>query len=432
MWEETVLSRVFYQIIKFVRRNYKFLGVALAVVLLIILVVSGVFDNENANSSNNSASIEYIDDVTDTRVASPEIEAPQTIDLSDGDIYRNIAKGYQFKIPSGYTLYQSGNVLYLRDKDLTTQICFIFTGISLDTKEAVWDNVYAYASRTTGLFNGEEIPVINYAETHQENATIGNLDCLKEKGILEFHKSGGDLYSMDEYAYITTFTPSEYGKEESDTKGIICYSFSSVKSADDLYADMEALLLSLETCLPTEEELSPSLQLTTYQSPKEDMTKFQYPADWDVKQNSDGMIIISAPADRQNPFYGTVIEFFADSNNAIVDDYAQFSSNYEVETLKPMFCQSVSDTDFSVLQSITDMDLEKKIGEKKCIYYDIKDTIRPNSRGVANSLITDVLTVNCQRYTFKANGIDCMFNCIVPNAYSQIIVDEIIESLEIY
>ena len=188
------------------------------------------------------------------------------------------------------------------------------------------------------------------------------------------------------------------------------------------------MVKSFKTYTPTEKDVN--VELTKFTSEKSDKTSFMYPADWTVERNEDGMIIISAPANN-SVYSGMAIHFMSDPEGKFVEDHAQFAQDYERQILSTFFTQNVGEDGFDYNTSVTDMDLEKKIGEKEAICFDIVDIIEPNFNNAAYSMVRNVRSINSKRYTFKSQNIDCMLNFFVPNEHCVKLAEKIANSLEI-
>lgn len=405
----------------------------LLMILLCIIIITAVLLYKKSHNSEEEIAettpIEVIDAVQ-PQITSPEIAAPSDIVVDDNGTYNNISSGYSFKVPEEYNLSKSGNIYYIRTPELDTQLYLVVTSNSYTDNTIVWEQMSGYAYRSTAYIKEEsaEIPVYGYAEHHQENVVVGDFDCIKEDGELWFHEVGGDSYKKDEYALFTTFTPNP---DNAIKKGILLYGFSDTKSKEEVFDDMSMILESLETYALSEKDKDYSVSLDTFTSAGGSGVSFNYPLNWNVRQNTDGLIVISATDDVTDPFNGMSICFFEDTENKVVEDYAQFSGAYESEIIKATaFTQAVSSQDFSYTHSITSMDLNKKLGEKDVIYYEIQNEVIPASPAARNSLKTDETTFIHKRYAFRSNGIDCMLDFCIPNDYCEILVNDILDSVK--
>lgn len=340
------------------RPMYIFIGI-IAVVIITAAIIFALHKKDERKLKDDggeagNTDIEVIENNVSNTVESPAISDPITLNVVDG-IFKNAGKGYEFSIPNGFVLSGTDDALYIRSEDKSTQVYLVLTGGEYANKENVQTLMATYTDRTTAYITEEntEIRCYGYAATGSKDVTIGNFDCLKETGELWYHENDSGTYKKNECGLITVFKPAG----ETETHGLLMFGFSDLMSNDELFSVMEDILSSMKPYTPDNAETVLNMGSFTDSVTN---TTIKIPSDWDIKQNSDGMVIISAPSDGTSIYSGMSIEFFADRDKSFVEDYAQFSAAYEQQIVKAAgFTQNVADTDFAYRTFVDNMELPR-------------------------------------------------------------------------
>lgn len=420
-------------------------------IILAGIIVSLCINKKNAGSQNVDIPVfsqeqveslgSYVLDKPEKHVSSPDIEEQEELDLYKDDnstYYRNPSGHFRFDIPEGFHLKKSGNIYYLRNDDNSIQMALVVTSNNCTNSDEVFSSRMSYMTRMTGYFGGQEHTLFNLDTSPRPEKTVGDFTVQSEASEAWF-RNDNDIqnFKSPAYTYYTILSNTETTESDGDEteavtegKGILLTCFSE-KDKSEVYKVMDQVLESIREYEPTAEDLNPSYELKTYQSSGKDAVELAYPKDWNLSMNSDGMVIITSTDDDSSPYANMIIEFLADENHRIVEDYAQFSGAYEYKLLLPYFIQPVGDSAFNYRTAVTKTDLHKKIGEKECIYFEVEDQIIPVSTSVRNSMRCDSYDVTSIRYTFKTNGVDCMLNFLVPKGSSTDLVEKLLAASKI-
>lgn len=411
------------------------IGIVMAVVIggIVLIIVLGNKDNKE---EENGIDADYV-----SEVKSPEVQTPEVLDNTGDGYYYNVSVGYKLKIPAGFEVLESGNNIYFRDKNGTQ---FVFTTTTEDYNDVMYvcDNMSNYAYRMNILVNGTEKKVSNYGSEAKETKSVGRFDRVKyEVGEIWCYKSyseaGADTTNagttkMNECAYFTLWQKNQ---EEAASKGIILMGTSPNLSTDERFKIMDEILSSFEEYTPTDSELNPSLALTTIKADGNITgNEIAYPSDWEVRKNSDGMLYIKPKDSSKNIYSGMVIEYYEDVNKTYVEDFAQFSGQYENQLMAGTFVQPIDAVnDIEVERQVNSMDRQAKIGAKNCYKYDISTDIFPLSRGVKNSMGSNKAKQESIRYCFESHGVPCVLNFITNrNDNCDELINKIIEKSVFY
>ncbi|MGN0414488.1 MAG: hypothetical protein ACI4FX_03240 [Agathobacter sp.] len=363
-------------------------------------------------------------------VTSPDIEAPQELNSfedENGRYYRNLSGKYRFAIPDGFTLKKSGNLYYLRNEDNSIQLVLTVTAGNCESTDDMFTSRMNYMERMSFYEDEKEHDFFQYDTCERPEKQVGDYSVQCEETEAWFRSDDDNkIYKSPAYIYYTFLRTGENsGEETADSKGIMMMGLSQ-KDKSDVYSVMDTVLSSITGYKPTAEDLDPSYELETYKSEGKDAAQIAYPKGWDLSVNSDGMVIIRSTDDDSSPYANMIIEYMADENNRIVEDYAQFSGVYEYQMLLPYFTQPVGDSAFNYRTAVTKTDIHGKLGKKDCIYFEVEDEVIPVSKSIQNSMICDNYDITNRRYTFKANGVDCMLNFLVPKGSSMDLVEKLI------
>lgn len=414
----------------------------IAIVIIVLGLGIGVYKIVTSSDSNNDIANDFdeINKIVDTDKGNKTDNAPQTPEIEElkevkqsENTLCNPANCYSLTIPDGYEVYSSEGYNYLRNSKTGTQISIITTDENTyPDSTSVWEDLKRYLYRSVGYVNKENVKINNYGASKKDIVTVNGKKYLKETAKIDYYDSKMIVRTYPMEAYYGIYS-SPYKKELKDYQTEGYYGLFIIGSTDDedktkLKADMEVVVNSFKTYTPTEKDVN--VELTKFTSEKSDKTSFMYPADWTVERNEDGMIIISAPANN-SVYSGMAIHFMSDPEGKFVEDHAQFAQDYERQILSTFFTQNVGEDGFDYNTSVTDMDLEKKIGKKEAICFDIVDIIEPNFNNAAYSMVRNVRSINSKRYTFKSQNIDCMLNFFVPNEHCVKLAEKIANSLEI-
>lgn len=360
-------------------------------------------------------------------VKSPEIEVPVEIPLEDS-VFKNFSETFLFSVPKGYTVWYSENVYYIRESEGKIQIALVVTPEIADSPSSVFNGRNRYFSRMTMRYDGMEHRLINTGTSEREKREIGSFTASCECVEAWFKNDDEEtLYKTKAHIYYTIL--KDAGEENG--RGVIITAFSEEDSAT-VTQTMDDVLESLSVYEPTAEESDVSCEISTYDSPKADKAVIAYPSGWRVTENADGMVIITSTDPVSSPYAGMIIEYMADENHRIVDDYAQFSGNYEYDILLPCFTQPVGDHAFQYRTAVTKTELHAAIGEMECIMFHVTDEIIPLSKSVQYSMRSSNYQVKNVRYTFRSNGVDCMLNFIIPNECGANLIPKLLDYSKFY
>ena len=384
------------------------------VVAIVILLFIGIHNqNKKEEETKEEAKVTYAgdgetvlkttddimaeaDEVPSTvSVANPEEEVEEADDSVSYGRYYNEFYNFSFQVPDGFEVYESQNVIYLRNLDTHSQIAVVYINAAISEPIETYNRNSSYMLRLKALLLGEEDKTEverscnQWARGHLDDATVGDFTLKKGNGTAYFIANSDrvpiELMTSD---YFTTFNGA----------GVCLTSISQSENSSTMFSYMDQVLKSWETY----ELEDKSLEFATYKDENSGVS-FQYPKDWDVTTNSDGMVIIKAPNKQSDRYGGTIIEFMADKGN-VVSEYTDYASQYETEILYPTFIQTVRSTD-----------IEASIKELPCFYYEVTDRIFPNANSIFNSLSLSGDTIYSKRWCFESAGYDCMLNIIVPS-----------------
>ena len=356
----------------------------------------------------------------------PTIDEPTAIETdSDTEYFINSARGYKFKLPSGFSVYEGNGTLYVRNTETRTQIAIIIlTGTYSDgisTYEACMNRIY----QLTALLEDKDGIVAdrickNYGTKAKADKQVGSFAVKTEEAEI-WWRNTGDLDNI--------ILPScDYFTTRANGNGMALLGVSQTEETSKVFGYMDQILESFEEIEIEEKPLNTAV----YTSDRADRTSFIYPADWTVTKNEDGMVVISAGNSEANPYAGMVIEAFADQGNRYVEDYAQFTTLYEPQFAAPAFTQAVSRSTFEVNPSVDNMDFDKPIGGiSECIYMEVNTQIIPKSIATQNSLGVNGSMIHNYRYAYKVGTTDCCINFIVPegNDAALELMQKIVESI---
>ena len=417
----------------FIKKNKKGFFILLAIVIVLVVFITVMTSSKEKTEEKQTDSQEENINTQKTSVKSPEIEDPVPMEnnktekseeeTAKGEPFYNSAHGYQFILPESFSPYESQDIVYARNNDKKTQIAIILIPGTFTDGIATWEQSTQYIYKIKALLTDEEgvteeKETVNYGTELKSDITIGDFAVKQELGEMWFRNTGeSHNIKLPECGYFTTFNGN----------GLVLIGTSQTEDSTAVFSYMKQILSGMKSYTPETE----ALEMTTYQSDGADGVKFSYPKDWSMTKNNDGMVTIKAPETQSSSYAGFCIQFYADANKKTVEDFAQFSAAYETEILKDTFVQEVADSDFTFTSVVTHMDLEKKIKEKDCIYFEVADTIYPASSSVRNSMGINKEKVNSRRYTFRAGGSECMVNFIVPNDNCDSLIEQIVNSLQI-
>lgn len=360
-------------------------------------------DNDNISTSDNGNTEQNNDEtVTDAAV---DAAGQSTGQNASSKRFENAAYGYSIAIPDGFEVKSDTDVIYLRNTAAKTQLAIFYLPGTYADGVDVWEDCNNYMYKMTALLTDsegvtEEKTVANYGAGFKNNISIGNYTVSQELGELWFRNTG-DPHNivLDECAYYTTFNGN----------GIAIVGISQSEDTSTVFGYMREVLSSLSSYTAT----SGAQEMTRFSSTKADGTIFSYPTGWKVSEYQ-GMTIIGPGENQSDANAGFYITFYADTED-IVTDYAQFSRAMEQDILHAVFITEVQDRDFTYTSSVTHMDLNARIGEKPCIYYEITDNIFPKSSAVRQLIGINGNSVECIRYCYSAGGLNCFVNFILPN-----------------
>lgn len=345
-----------------------------------------------------------------------------TTETSNGQFFFNAARNYQLSIPQGFTIYESQDIIYIRNPEKKTQVAVIYIPGTFTDGIGVWEQSTEYIYKIKALLEDEagteEKGVCNYGTSTKTDITIGEYPVKQELGEMWFRNTGeGTNIKLAECGYFTTFQQN----------GIVFIGNSQTEDTTQVFSYMKELVASLKEYIPQNNPL----EYDVFISDNSDGVSFSYPKDWTVTKNQDGMISIKAPETQSCAYAGCILQFMADYQKNIVEDFAQYSAAYETQILKDTFLENVSDTDFTYTSVVTLMDMEKKLKQKDCIYYEVTDTIYPASSSIKNSMGINKNKILSKRYTFSAGGYHCMINFIIPeNANCDSLIDGVVQSIQ--
>ena len=359
----------------------------------------------------------------------PSVEKPTPIEdvneTPSGVLFENKAKGYQFAVPDGFSIYESSGNVYVRNNDTYSQIAIIFIPGTFNDGIQVYESSINQIYRLMALLkdeNGsvEEKGVKNYGTKPKADKRVGSFDVKTEEAEIWWRNTGEpDDIILPSYDYFTTFNGN----------GLVLLGCTQTESSSTMIGYMDSILESFEHTEPE----AKSMEFKLYQANTPDETMLKYPSSWEVHSNSDGMVYIKAAESQADPYAGMLIEIFADTDNKYVEDYAQFTANYERQFMAPTFIQMVGYNDYEVEGCVKKMDFDKKLGDKDCIYMEVDTTIKPYSTAVKNSLGINGNMIHNIRYTYKSGTTDCCINFVIPegNTAAEELMEQIVESIHI-
>lgn len=403
-------------------KNKGFMKKAAAVTVIaataaVIIVPGFLMDDSRAGSRPEIRLAGMAEQTAAAGMPVPEIQEISIPDTEGGKVYRSMAGGYSFTVPAGCTLGYSGGTCYIR-KGKSVELSLTVTSLTYTDGNDLYNSRQDYISRLCGFFGGEEKKLVTCGTAERKKKEVSGYPVVYENTEAWF-KNDGDAMAEKTRAclYYTVMPEKENSTGDADSgmrKGVILAGFSGGKGEKQMQELMDTLLGTLEPYIPEEGEPVVS-ELSEYRSPERDGAVIAYPLGWKVSENGDGMVTIQPDGDDAGTYAGFAIEYFPDTENRIVDDYAQFSGNYEYQILSACFTRPVGDRAYDYRTVVTDTDMDAAIGEKECIRFDVTDQIVPVSKSVRDSMNGDRYDVNNIRYTFRSNGVDCMLNFMVPN-----------------
>lgn len=433
------------------KKKYKTIGFIFLLIIAVISLIGFVKRNKQKISNDDKNTVEIIKEIQNAgtqAVETPEIQEPSVIKM-EGSTYKNIAGGFSFDIPEGYTLSHSGNNFYLRNDSMDLQMVIVITDNLFSSGDKIYSGRDDYLYRMSASYDGKEHDLSNIGSTKRYKKVVSKYPVTYEDTEAWFHsKTDSKIYKTKAYGYYTILSPTapddwadtdrvidsteDINKEDTensseDQQGIILMAFSNDVTAQAVHDEMDAFLATVKPYEPTAEDLTAPVSIDTYTSTGTDKAQIAYPAGWDITQNEDGMVVIQCPDNDSSPYAGVIIEYMTDADHNVVEDYAQFSGSYEYKIMQPYFTQSVGANAFNYRTAITKTDLNATIGEKECILFNVTDEIIPASKAVRYSMSRDSYRFDNVRYTFQSNGVDCMLNYIIPNENCQALIDQLLE-----
>lgn len=418
------IKKIFSHIKKNRKKSLIIATAFLCFILFLFFLKSKAPTDTDTTPENNTFSLEE-DTSGKQSKTKKDTENPKEIakETLSGQAFYNAARNYQFSIPSNFTIYESQDIIYVRNLETKTQIAVIYIPGTFADGIGVWEQSTEYIYKIKALLtdeegNTEEKRVANYGTSTKTDTTIGEYPIKQEVGEMWFRNVGeGKNIKLAECGYFTTFKGN----------GIIFIGNSQTEDTTQVFTYMKELVSSLKEYTPPEEPL----EYETFVSGENDGISFAYPKGWTITRNKDGMVSIKAPETQSCAYAGCTIQFMADYEKTIVEDFAQYSAAYETQILKDTFLEEVSDTDFTYTSVVTLMDMEKKLKQKDCIYYEVTDTIYPASSSVKNCMGINKNKIFSKRYTFSAGGYHCMINFIIPeNENCDTVIDTVIQSIQ--
>ena len=349
---------------------------------------------------------------TKTSVASPDIPVPEEIPtaaVEDGRYY-NALYDYSFKIPEGFDVFESKDVVYLRNVKDHTQISIYYLNQTITEPIEVFNRNSSYITKQKALLvddegNELERDLIQWARGTLKDETIGDVAVKRNVGT--------GYYMADSDRLPVELSTSDYFFVTNDN-GVCMSGISQTVGVNSVFSVMDSVISTWETT----EAKDVSIELATYKDKKTGIS-FQYPKNWEVTENGDGMVIIKAPNNQSDKNAGTIIEFIADDGN-IVSSYTQYSAAYEIQILLPTFIQKVIDTDFDYETAVTKMEMDANIRGMNCYYYEVTDRIFPRSQSIFDSLSILGDTLINKRWCFKHGKYHCMLNIIAPSGQTTV------------
>lgn len=401
--------------------RHKIIMIAIAVIIIVLVLIFALNSSSSEKKDTKTEETEEVEELpATTSVKSPKVKEAQKVksktvkektdkDGNEKAVFYNQANGYQCKIIDGYEVFEGDSgIVYLRKADTTTQIAIIPGDSTYRDGIQLYEQCNQKIYRMSALCRDKDENIVektvkNYGTDTKRDKQVGDFAVKYEIGELWLRNTG-------EFDDVIVYASNYFTTMPDTNKGIILVATSQDVDNKALFADMDKVLGSIKTYVPN----TPQLNFVTYTSDGADGMSFQYPEGWTVGKTAKGITYFKAPEDSSNAYAGCIIEYYCDYNKDTVDDYAQYSSVFEGDLLTPTFVQKVAETDFQFNSKIEKIDLNKKIKEKECIYYEILDTIYPASISVKNSLGILRSDIPSRRYGFKASGYNCMLNFIGP------------------
>lgn len=378
-------------------------------------------DEEEAKifrDNGNTHDVDIIDTSTLERYTT--IGGPYENDI----VYQNNSCGIETVVPKGYsTVEQANNILCIRDNTAKTQVAIIHVSGTFSDGITVWETacsdiykITAYLTDETGVT--EEKTVKNHGSNNKSDIIVGNYAVKEELGEIWFRNTGEpNNIKLPACAYYTTLP---------DNNGLILIGTSQTQSNEEIFALMDTILASIT--LSNKADFS--YKMTQFESGDNCNVQFQYPENWELSRNLDGMVIIKAPATQSEPCNNMIIEFYADKQKKYVMDHAQFTGAYEKQLMAPIFLTETLEYQFETNATVNKLDMNAKIGEKSVYYSEITNIISCYDTKALNALPNKDGVVYSKRYSFDAAGTPCVINFIMPknNTNCQNMMDSIMSS----
>lgn len=444
-----------------IKSKIKYVVIAFIVLIVLLIIIGMAAGSKKDSKKKGGSDKEKTETVTIGKeeeystVTSPKIDNPESIsntalakteDLSQnedgsyslksgaktigkGQGEKNLSlinksHGYTFRVPEGYQIEYGNDNVYVRSKDEndTTQVSVsLIEGMFADGI-AVWNhsamtNMYRLKARLKGEQDKiEERIVSNYGAASKTEMTVGNYNVAAEVGELWFlDNSTNKNIVVEEYGYYTTI----------NGKGLMIVGLSQTKSGNDIMKLMNGILETMNVYTPTQEDLA--VEMKTF---KQDGVSFNYPGNWTVKKDKNGMTYIKAPESPDSPYAGMVIEFLDGKITPNIKEHNDYARGVEGRLLVPLFSQTVSESDFRYDEMVNDTDYEAKLGEKMCTRFDITDNIFGRSTAAKNSMGFLKSQAHSIRYCFDAGKTPVMINFFIPeNDNAKQMVNTIVNSI---
>ncbi len=387
-------------------------------ILLLVALVLLLFGLHLKKAKEKPKAEPIFDEVV---VEEEEIQPKDDTKIDCEDIFYNAARNYQVPLLSGYEIYESAGFIYFRNPDAKSQITLIYTPETFSDGIALWENASIYMDKMHGMIwddsgNGSEKSLKLYGAGPKTPAAIGSYNVQSEKGELWFRNTGeATNVKVEEYAYYTTF----------GGHGVILMGYTQSDSSTGLLDTMQTILSGMSEHQPEEEQM----EMATFRSDYGDGTSFDYPIDWEVVDKGNGVVLIKAPETQTTPYAGMQITFVSDISNQYAIDCAEFSGTCEGVILQNTFTTPVGLYDFTYTSVVTTMDTEAKLGQKEAIYFEVEDTLYPDSKDVRSAVGYTGLKVKSNRYAYNVGGTPCMINFVCPNEASKELAKELAQTI---
>lgn len=420
----------------------------IAVIVILALIVGTIaFSVHSCSASKPSEKKETTKDLKKTSKKEPEVVTtvnipnasnPNDADnkVVDGDgFYHDRVSSLKFLIPGGYKAKSSNDVIYFVNKSTKSQIAMIRMTEFYQTSD-ILDSAPTYMPKIAIL---KEVKQFDTQPVFGSVVTGDIKDPVKADQLTTQAAQINVTYTeRGTQDVVAKFKAAGQAVVYSDTDNIdylvVGYTADD-NNYDSLADDINGLTASI-----VKDETSSSgtdksdtvtgVKMSDYLSDDDDGIGFKYPTGWKSTTNDDDMLIIKAPDDSENPYYGMVIETLWDKKGKIAKNgYSDFVRGYEKKILKPVFTQAVKDSSFTYNYENQDIDTDAKIGSKAAIRSVGLDYIYPSTDAVQLSLRMDKNEVTSERLLFDAAGKPAFVNVIYYNATQEKLADEILNSV---